>query len=125
MLIVVRGVLALIAAFFVLLGLSFMLVPDSIAGDFSVMASGVAGLSTLRADLGGSLTAVGILVALGLRRSATHWLYAAMLVLIAVVVGRLVGFVVDGPAQPALLSCVIEAAFIALLAIGARRLQHA
>jgi Domain of unknown function (DUF4345) len=124
MITVTRGVLGLIAAFFMLLGLRFMFLPDSIAAEFSVSAAGVPGLSTLRADLGGSMTAIGIFVALGLRAGATRWLYAAIIALIAVVAGRLVGFAVDGPAQPSLLACTIEAAFIALLALGARRLQQ-
>lgn len=125
MVIVVRIVLGLIALFFLLLGVRFMFAPDSIAPEFSVTAIGAAGLSTLRGDLGGTLAGVGILVALGLRAGATRWLYAAMIPLAAVVVGRLVGFVVDGTTQPSLLACTIEVIIIALLAIGARRLRQA
>jgi hypothetical protein len=125
MVIVVRSVLGLIALFFIVLGLRFVLTPESTAAEFFLTPLGAAGLSTVRGDLGGAFVAIGTFIVLGLRPGAAHWLHAAMLALIAVIIGRLVGFIVDGPAEPALLACTIEAAFIALLAIGARRLQQA
>jgi hypothetical protein len=120
--IVIRVVLGLIAAFFIVFGLRFMLMPGAMAAEFFITPVGVAGLSTLRADLGGAFIGVGACVAIGLFTRGVQWLYAAALILAAIAVGRLVGFVTDGTAQSAIAALLAEVVFVVLLLIGARRL---
>jgi hypothetical protein len=125
MVIVIRVVLCLIAAFFVLFGLRFMLTPDTMATEFFITPAGIAGLSTMRADLGGAFFGIGACVALGVFPRATRWLQAAALILAAIVVGRLVGFVADGTTRSAITALIVEVVFVVLLLVGARRLGGA
>jgi len=122
---VVRVTLGLIALFFVVGGLRFMLTPESMAAEFFISPLGVAGLSTVRADLGGAFVAVGVFIVLGLRPGATQWLYAAAIANAAFAVARGVGMVADGVVAHAVTACVVEVVIFVLLVIGARRLQHA
>jgi hypothetical protein len=78
--IVFRIVLALIATFFFVFGLRFMLTPDAMGGEFFVNPIGAAGLSTIRGDLGGTFIGIGALIVLGLRPFATRWLHAAAVI---------------------------------------------
>lgn len=120
--VVVRIVLGLIAAFFIVFGVRFMLTPDAMAAAFFISPAGAAGLSTIRGDLGGAFIGMGACIVLGLTL-ATRWLHAAALILGAIVVGRLVGMVADGVPQSAVMACAVEVVFIVLLEVGARRLD--
>jgi hypothetical protein len=120
--IVIRVVLGLIAAFFIVFGLRFMLMPDAMAAEFFITPVGISGLSTMRADLGGAFLGIGACIALGLFGRGAQWLYAAALILAVIAVGRLVGFAADGTTQSAITALVAEVVFAVLLLIGARRL---
>ena len=124
MVVVVRIVLGLIALFFIVFGLRFVLTPDAMAAEFFVSPLGVAGLSTVRADLGGAFVAVGSFIVLGLRSGASHWLYAAAIANGAIAAARIVGLAVDGVVEHAVTATVVEVAFAAMLLIGARRLEQ-
>jgi hypothetical protein len=124
MIVVVRIVLGLIALFFIVFGVRFVLTPDTMAAEFFITPLGVAGLSTVRADLGGAFIAVGTFVVLGLRPGATLWLYAAAITNGAIAAARIVGMAVDGVVEHSVAAAVVEVAFAALLTIGARRLQQ-
>ncbi len=123
MVIMIRIVLGLIATFFIVFGLRFMFTPDIMEGEFFINAVGAAGLSTVRADLGGSFIAMGVFIVMGLRNGATLWLQAAAIAVGTIAVGRIVGFVVDGVVPSAVTACIVEVVFVALLLIGARRLR--
>jgi Domain of unknown function (DUF4345) len=122
--IVIRIVLALIATFFIVIGLRFMLTPDAMAWEFFVTPIGADGLSTIRGDLGGTFIGIGALIVLGLRPFATRWLHAAALIIAAVALGRIVGLAFDGFAESAAIACVVEIVFVVLLEVGARRLGN-
>jgi len=122
MVIVIRVVLGFIAAFFVVFGLRFMLTPDVMAAAFFVTPDGVAGLSTVRADLGGAFFGIGACIVLGLFPRGARWLHAAALILAAIAVARLVGIVADGSARSAVAALIVEVVFVLLLAFGAQRL---
>jgi hypothetical protein len=124
MVIVIRVVLGLIAAFFVVFGVRFMLTPDAMAAAFFVTPAGVAGLSTVRADLGGAFFGIGACIVLGLFPRATRWLHAAALILGTIAVGRLVGIVADGSPRSAITALIVEVVFVILLVVGARRLGN-
>jgi len=123
MTILVRTLIGLIALFFIASGLRLFITPEAMAAAFSIVPSGVPGLSTVRGDLGGTFLAIGLFSAMGLRRGARHWLYSAAAVLAAIAVGRLIGFALDGATTALSVAFSAELAFIAALVYAARRLR--
>jgi hypothetical protein len=116
-LLVIAAGLALLAA-----GLAFAFVPDRIAADFAVVAEGIAGRGTLRADLGGLFVAMGGFALAGVRKGREHWLAVTLALVAIVLVLRLLHVAIDGPSEAALRLCVAEAALGALFATARRRL---
>ncbi len=120
-----RILASLVALFFVVWGMRFYFTPDAMAREFSIVPLGVAGLSTIRGDLGGAFIAIGVLIALGLQSSAPRWLYAAAGIIGAVALGRVVGFVADGTVPNSVVPFVVEVVFIVVLLAAARRIGRA
>jgi len=118
-----RILVGLVALFFVAWGLRFYFAPQAMAVEFFVTPLDPGGLSTVRGDLGGMFVAVGAFAALGLRSGYARWLTAAAAIVGAVAFGRLIGFVVDGPAPTAVVAFVVELVFVAILIFGARTLR--
>ena len=100
----------------------FYFTPDAMAPEFSIVPLGVAGLSTIRGDLGGAFIAIGVLIALGLQANAARWLYAAAGIISAVAFGRVIGFVADGTVPNSVVPFVVEVVFIVVLLAAARRI---
>jgi uncharacterized membrane protein AbrB (regulator of aidB expression) len=123
MTILVRTLIGLIALFFIAWGLRFFFTPDAMAAEFAIAPSGVAGVSTVRGDLGGAFLAIGLFAAMGLRRGARHWLHAAAALLGAIALGRAIGFAFDGTEPAVILPFSTELAFIAALVYASRRLR--
>jgi ribonuclease Z len=91
-----RSLVAVVAIFFAVLGLSFWVAPESAAHRFDLAPLGTAGVSALRADLGGLFVAIALLCAAGAWSKQRSWLLAAALVLASVVLGRMIGAVASG-----------------------------
>jgi uncharacterized protein DUF4345 len=120
----VRVLVGLVALFFVVFGLRFVLTPEAMAGgDFAILPVGVPGLATVRGDLGGAFLAVGIFAILGLVNRARTWLYAAAIVVGTIAACRIVGFALDGLNRVTLTPFVVEVVMVAILLTGARRLS--
>jgi len=117
-----KTLVGLVALFFVVWGVRFYFTPDAMAQAFSVVPTGIAGLATVRGDLGGAFLATGVFAALGVWKGAAHWLWSAIIVIGAIAVGRIVGFVVDGTDPMTIMPFVVELVFIAMLWFGVRRL---
>jgi hypothetical protein len=109
--------------FFVVWGLRFYFTPQAVAAEFFVTPLDAGGLSTVRGDIGGMFLAVGGFAALGLRNGYARWLTTAAAIVGAVALGRVIGFVADGPAPTAVVAFVVELVFIAILVFGARTLR--
>ncbi len=122
--VVARILVGLVALFFLAFSFRFFFLPEGIAADFAIAPLGVAGLSTIRGDLGGAFFAIGVFALLGLRAGATQWLYASAAIVGAVAFGRTVGFAIDGLLTTTLVPFLIEVAFVAILLIGARALRN-
>jgi hypothetical protein len=122
MTLVARILIGLIALFFLVNGLRFFFTPDAMAGVMFIAPAGVAGLSTIRGDLGGAFFATGVFALLGMRHQATHWLYAAAGIIGAIALGRLFGFVFDGTVPNAVIGFIVEVVFVVVLLVGARQL---
>ena len=119
----IRVLVGLVALFFVVFGLRFVLTPEAMAaGDFALLPVGIPGLATIRGDLGGAFLAVGIFSIVGLANRARPWLYAAAIVVGTIATCRLVGFAVDGLNRITVAPFVAELVMVAILLAGARRL---
>ena len=119
-----RILIGLVALFFLILAFRFYFMPHAAAVDFFIAPQGTSGMSTVRGDLGGAFFATGAFALLGLRRGATNWLHAAAAILAATAMGRVIGFVIDGVAQSAVVGITIEIICIAILVSGARALRR-
>ena len=122
MTLVARVLVGLVALFFVVWGFRFLFTPEAMATEFSIVPSGVAGLATIRGDLGGAFVAIGVLALRGLRVGAARWLYVAAGIIGAIALGRVVGFVIDGMVPTTVVPFVAEVVFVAVLLFGARQL---
>lgn len=125
MVLIMRIVVGLIGVFFLVFGLRFMATPADMAVQFFVEPLGIAGLSTIRGDLGGAFLATAFFLFLGLGTGVMLWLRAAAIIIGTIALGRLVGFVFDGATPDTLLPFAVEAVFVALIVIAARRLRAA
>lgn len=120
---VIRIVLGLMAAFFIVMGLRFMAMPEDAAVSVYLEAQGAAGAGTVRGDLGGMFLAAGLIVLVGLMPRTEHWLYSAAILVGCVAIGHVVSLAFDGYTETAVRALALEVVFVVLLVIGALRLR--
>lgn len=116
---------ALIGAFLTFNGLQLVLFPLTAEKGFFVSPSGIAGLSTIRADLGGTFVFLGLMILIGLRRSATprHLIIPAIMI-ISIALARLVGLALDGFASHSIIAFAGEVFFASVLVNASRQTPH-
>jgi hypothetical protein len=114
--VVVMGLLALLA------GLGFIFTPTQMEAEFSVVASRVDGLGTIRGDLGGMFLMAAGFILYGSRPGNSAWLVVPIVLLITVLFGRTVHIIVDGISQPAIRSTLVEIFALLFLDFARRRL---
>jgi ribonuclease Z len=116
-----RILLSLAALAFVVLGLLFWTSTAEIAARFGCTSTSAAGLVNLRADMGGLFLALGLLCAAGawLHRHAA--LRAATAVLVVIVLGRVLGWLVEGRSGIRVLELAFELIVIGALALALRQ----
>lgn len=102
------------------LGVGWIVAPNYMAADFSIHLDGLEALNQVRGSWGGALTAFGTLCALGLLRSEARWLYPVAIFLGFMLVGRVLGFVLDGMTTRMLVFAITEVAMIIILLAMAR-----
>ena len=113
---------ALIGVFLTFNGLQLTLFPQTAEKGFFVSASGIAGLSTIRADMGGTFAALGLTILMGLRRRASPTLLTFPAIIIISIAGaRLIGFALDGFESHSVVAFVGEVAFALVLVTASRR----
>lgn len=118
---VCRFAAALIGVFLTFNGLQLALFPHTAEKGFFVSASGIAGLSTIRADMGGTFVALGLTILMGLRRRANPTLLTFPAIIIISIAGaRLVGFALDGFASHSIIAFAGEVAFALVLVTASR-----
>jgi hypothetical protein len=122
MTLVLRIALSLFAAVTLCLGAAFVLAPQLVAADFAVAATGVAGLGTLRADLGGCFVALGLFTLVGLRPGQARWLAVPLAFIGAFLVLRLLHLGLDGVSAAGVGSTVVAGALVTRLVAGRRAL---
>lgn len=98
-----KVIVGLFALLFLFMGVGFMFDPGGNAASLALTPLGEHGLNTIRGDLGGLFIGATLLLALGILQRKGEWLLAVALIMSAIALGRLVGFVLDGGATQATL----------------------
>jgi hypothetical protein len=114
---------SLAALAFAALGLVFWFAPGQAGAALGLEATGAAGLTTLRADLGGLFVGLGLLAGAGVWTGRRAALLAATMLLATVVVGRAIGGLAGGALGGRELA--LELGVLVSFALGARHLGAA
>ena len=117
-----RFAVILIGVAMVLGALGFMFSPDAMEAQFSVVASRVDGMGTLRGDLGGLFLTLAIFTLYGSRPGKSAWLAVPVVFMLTVLLGRTVHMLIDGLSEPAIRSTVVEIISLAVLEAARRQL---
>jgi hypothetical protein len=114
MVVTLKIVVGIIGLYLIVIAGMWMLMPEAMSIQFAITLNGVQGLNTGRGDIGGMFLATGILCLLGLRNheSASVFLYSGSIVMAAIALGRLVGFVADGLVVMTVVPFFVELGFI-------------
>jgi hypothetical protein len=119
----IRIVLVLMGLLALLAGLGFIFAPVQMEAEFSIVASRIDGLGTIRGDLGGMFLMAAGFILYGSRPGKTLWLVVPMVLLVTVLFGRTVHIIVDGISQPAIRSTLVEIFALLFLNYARRRLS--
>tara|TARA_B110000967_G_C18574209_1_gene406410 strand:+ start:159 stop:548 length:390 start_codon:yes stop_codon:yes gene_type:complete len=114
--VVLMGLIALLG------GLGFIFAPTQMEADFSIVASRVDGLGTIRGDLGGMFLMVAGFMLYGSRPGNSAWLIVPVVLLVTVLFGRTIHILIDGISQPAIRSTLIEIFALCFLEFARRKL---
>ena len=121
-----KVIVGLFALLFLFLGVGFMFDPGGNAADLALSPLGEHGLNTVRGDLGGLFIGSTLLLALGILQRKSEWLLAVALLMAAIALGRLVGFVLDGnPSQATLAAFGLEMLITIVLVLTSRKFAAA
>jgi ribonuclease Z len=115
-----RLIVMLAAVLFAGVGLEFWIAPEQAAHRFGLEAIRAGGVSTLRADLGGLFVGLAFLCAGAAWTKRPSWILASGGVLIAIVLGRSIGWFGSRQSAGDLLQFAIEAIVLGSLAAMAR-----
>lgn len=109
---------------YLVVGLTFLAMPQNLIGGFGLEPQGAAGLSTARADMTAFFVTAGLAMLYGAwKRSGEVLLVPAFLFGIALL-GRTVSVFADGTYESYLGSMAVEALTLALCLVGWRLLPH-
>jgi len=115
--VVLMGLIALLG------GLGFVFAPTQMEADFSILASRIDGLGTIRADLGGMFLMAAGFMLYGSRPGKSAWLVVPIVFLLTVLFGRTVHILIDGISQPAIRSTLVEIFALGFLEFSRRKLS--
>jgi|TARA_B110000908_G_scaffold67172_1_gene81249 hypothetical protein len=118
-----RIAVVLIGASMLLGAVGFMFSPEAMEAQFSVVASRVDGMGTLRGDLGGLFLTLAVFTLYGSRPGKSAWLAVPVVFMLTVLLGRTVHILIDGLSEPAIRSTVIEIIGLVLLEAARRKLD--
>lgn len=110
--------------FYLFMGLNFMFLPESSAGDFGLAPDGAHGLASLRADFGAFFIVAAICMIFGAWQRNGDFLVPAALLFAVALIGRIVGVVIDGTYPGFWPPMVIEAVTAAVVLYASRVLPH-
>ena len=117
-----RIAVVLIGVSMLLGALGFMFSPEAMEAQFSVIASRVDGMGTLRGDLGGLFLTLTVFTLYGTRPGKSAWLAVPVVFMLTVLFGRTVHILIDGLSEPAIRSVVVEIIALVILEAARRKL---
>ena len=91
-----RFIVTLAAVLFAAIAVGFWVAPGPVAERFGIAAASVAGIVSLRADYGALFAAMALFCGAAVWTKRRSWAIAALVVVAAVVVGRMIGWVANG-----------------------------
>jgi hypothetical protein len=118
-----RIAVVLIGVSMLLGALGFMFSPEAMEAQFSVIASRVDGMGTLRGDLGGLFLTLTVFTLYGTRQGKSAWLAVPVVFMLTVLFGRTVHILIDGLSEPAIRSVVVEIIALVILEAARRKLN--
>ena len=104
---ILRVIAGFFGAFFLLMGLRWIIDPSSAAASLSMPLLEGAGLSTQIGDVGSFFITIGVMTLIGVIKKQRHWLYAPSILLLVAALYRVLSTVLHGAAF-ALPSIAIE-----------------
>lgn len=120
MITVLRVLLALLGALFVLVGSQFLLTPVAMGGDFGLIPDGNGGLSTIRGDLTAFFWVSGGALLYGVWKQRGDALYVTAALMGIVFCARCLSLALDGFYEGWAPPMAIEAVTVILCLFGAR-----
>ncbi len=112
---VLRTLAGVIGVVLLVVGLTFLLAPARLMDQFAVLASGYAGFSTVRGDLGGLFVGMAIFTLIGAIRGSSRWLAVPCAFLGFIVLGRVLNLLLDGRSRESVQAVILELLLIAVL----------
>ena len=112
---VLRILAGLIGLLTLLMGLTFLLAPARLPGQFAVLPAGIAGFSTVRGDLGGLFIGMAIFTLIGAIRASSRWLAVPTVFLGFIVLGRILNLLFDGRSAEGVQAVILELVLIIVL----------
>lgn len=120
---VLRILAALVGLLMLAMGLTFLLAPSRLMGQFAVLASGNAGFSTVRGDLGGLFIGMAVFTLIGAVRASKKWLAVPTVFLGFIVLGRILNLLFDGRSAEGVQAVILELVLITVLLLTIASLQ--
>lgn len=118
-----KAVIFIFGVMFLALALQLYFIPHTALQLFSISYSDSAGLSTIRGDLGGLFFSLAIFLLLGLREQQRHWLVVSVAIIGFIILGRVVGILIDGNTAYVLAIITIELVIMAMISVAYRVLK--
>lgn len=115
---IARILLCLVALFFLFFGLRLMFQPTAAAAGLQFAADSTLGWSNVRALFGGAIAAIGVMPLIAAVKAEIVHARAAVIFLICVIVGRLLGFVFDGVHENAMVVLVVPTVAFGFLVVA-------
>ena len=122
MILFLKALLGLIGVLLLYLSANWLFNPAKIMNQHDIQASSPTGYNFLRGDIGGILLSGAIFVGLFLYQGGDHWMHAGIILLSAVILGRLISLISDGQSKQGLQAIIVEFIMIVLL-LGIKYLE--
>ena len=115
---------ALVGLFSLAMGAMAFVSPVQLGEMLGLGALSPLGANSLRADLGALFLAGGLASLLALFAGRAQWMWGVAVLYGLAVVGRVLGLVLDGPAEGVVQSIVVELVLVGLSVLGAKTLAR-
>ncbi|MBK7170179.1 MAG: DUF4345 family protein [Gammaproteobacteria bacterium] len=117
--------IASIGLLYLLIWLRLMTDPAAMLEQFALVPQGIAGLNSLRANVGVLFLAGTLFCFLSLRANGRWWLLPAAALTAGAALGRLIGMAMDGIARESMTGLIFELVIVAIFLLAYRVLGGA